>query len=180
MSWSFAPYEPGSFSVVYADCPWSFKTWSAKGEGRSASRHYATMTLGEIKALPVEELCRPDAALFFWVIGSMLPQALDVLGCWGFDFKTVGFIWDKGKMGLGYHTRAEAEQCWIATRGKGYIRQSKAVRQMVRCPSAEHSRKPAEVRQRIDQLVGAVPKIELFARGTPPPGWAFWGKEANR
>jgi N6-adenosine-specific RNA methylase IME4 len=111
----------------------------------------------------------------------------------GFECKTVGFVWVKmpkywsadqlplrvrPKMGCGYYTRANSEQCWIARRGKGVKRRSNRVEQVVYAPVREHSRKPDEVPRRIDQLVGDVPRIELFAR-EQRPGWVAWGDQIN-
>lgn len=83
------------------------------------------------------------------------------------------------KMGLGHHTRGNSEDCLIATRGRGLPRQSCGVRQLIISPAREHSRKPDEARQRIEQLYGDVPRIELFARESAP-GWASWGNESTK
>jgi N6-adenosine-specific RNA methylase IME4 len=82
-------------------------------------------------------------------------------------------------MGLGYHTRSGTEQCWLAIRGHGYKRQAMDVEQAVFAPVREHSRKPDEVIERIERLVGDVPRIELFAR-EQRPGWTAWGNEITK
>jgi N6-adenosine-specific RNA methylase IME4 len=134
-----------------------------------------------------------DAALFLWVVQPMLPEALRVIEAWGFEYRTVGFVWLKmpktwseglfplrirPRVGLGYHTRSGSEQCWLALRGKGYKRQSMAIEQVLFAPIREHSRKPDEVARRIDQLVGDIPRIELFAR-EQRPGWSAWGDQVR-
>ena len=134
------------YGAIMADPPWHWATRSPKGEGRSASQHYGLMSLDAIKALPIAEMAADDCALFLWAIDSMLPQALDVIEAWGFEFKTVGFTWAKENTkssgfftGMGYWTRCNPEQCLLATRG------------------------------RIERLVGG-PYLELFARSRAP-GW---------
>jgi N6-adenosine-specific RNA methylase IME4 len=181
----------GYFRVALIDPPWTFHAWSHRGEGKGACQHYRCQSLEEIVALPIDQLMTPDAALFLWVVQPMLPEALRVLAAWRFEYRTVAFVWLKmpqqwstkqvplrirPRMGLGYHTRSGSEQCWLALRGKGYKRQSMGVEQVLFAPIQEHSRKPDEVRIRIDRLVGDVPRIELFAR-EQAPGWNAWGDE---
>lgn len=184
---------PGPFSVLYADPPWAYHTRSHRGQGKGAAQHYATMPAEDIRALPVRDIAADDAVLFLWVVQPQLPEALALIEAWGFTYKTVAFYWIKtsgrqerlfygaedARLGLGYHTRSSAEQCWLATRGKGYKRQSASVRQVVHAPLREHSRKPDEIATSIEQLTGDVPRIELFAR-TKRPGWSVWGNETDR
>jgi N6-adenosine-specific RNA methylase IME4 len=180
------------FTCAHIDLPWSFKTWSPRGQGKGASKHDKVSDLHRLVALPVPELMAPDAVLFFWVTQPLLPQALQILSDWGLTYKSVAVYWVKmpagwaetdgyirPRMGLGYHTRSGAEQCWIATRGRGYERKSRGVLQVIHAPIREHSRKPDEAAERIEQLVGDVPRIELFAR-TRRPGWSSWGEEVGR
>lgn len=162
--------ERDGYSAIYADPPWRFATYSAKGKGRSPEAHYDCMSLDDIKALPVADLAAPDCCLFLWVTNPTLPQALDVMAAWGFTYKTVAFCWIKPRfMGLGYWTRANAELCLLGTRGKPK-RRSASVRMLVESPRLQHSRKPDEVRAGIERLVTG-PYVELFARETAP-GWA--------
>jgi N6-adenosine-specific RNA methylase IME4 len=185
------------YSVVYADPPWQFQAWSHRGEGKGASQHYDCMTLQQVCDLPVRKVVADDAALFMWVVQPMLPDALRVIGAWGFEFKTVAFAWVKMKstwtgdklfydptdiaprLGLGYHTRSGFEQCWLAVRGKGYKRRAQGVPQVLHAPLRQHSRKPDEVAARIETLVGDIPKIELFARSRRP-GWDAWGHQVTK
>jgi N6-adenosine-specific RNA methylase IME4 len=170
----------GHYCAALIDPPWSFRTWSARGKGKSADRHYACQSLDDIISLPIDALMATDAVLFLWVIQSHFPQALRALEAWGFTYKTVAFVWVKPRLGMGFHTRAQSEQCWLATRGKGYQRQSKSVRQVVFAAVREHSRKPDAVAHRIDQLVGNIPRIELFGRSEQRPGWTVWGDEVGK
>jgi N6-adenosine-specific RNA methylase IME4 len=187
----FAGLPRKHFRVVYADPPWRFAAWSHRGEGRGASQHYSCMNLDEICALPVAELAADDAALFLWVVQPMLPAAMRVLEAWGFAFRTVAFVWIKmppswtpdsprhqPRLGLGYHTRSGAEQCWLAIRGNGYKRQALGVEQVLHAPLRKHSQKPNEIAERIERLIGDVPRIELFARELRS-GWCSWGKEGT-
>jgi N6-adenosine-specific RNA methylase IME4 len=179
----FAGLRRNYYRCLYVDPPWQFRTWSRRGEGKSASQHYECMSLQALMRLPVRDLVMPDAVLFLWVVQPMLPEALDVIRAWGFVFKTVAFCWVKTdmegrpRMGLGYHTRSGMEQCWLATRGGGYKRQAQGVKQVLHDSLREHSRKPDAIAARIERLVGDVPRIELFARGSRR-GWHVWGRQA--
>ena len=81
------------YKIIYADPPWAYRTWSQKGKGRSAERHYSTMSIEEIKALPVGKLADKDCALFMWITFPLLHEAMDVLEAWGFSYKSVAFVW---------------------------------------------------------------------------------------
>lgn len=188
------PLPPGPFGVILADPPWGFSTWSDKGRDRSpdamvprkglAERHYKTMSMGDIAALPVADVAAKDCALFLWCVDCQLPDAIEIGHGWGFKFKTVAFTWAKTNrvspgwsVGLGYWTRGNPEQCLLFTRGKP-SRKSAAVRQLVVAPRQEHSRKPDEIRGRIETLLDG-PYLELFAR-TQAPRWTAWGHEVGK
>jgi N6-adenosine-specific RNA methylase IME4 len=121
--------------------------------------------------------------LFLWATDPSLPQALEVMAAWGFVYKTVAFTWAKTTkdgtgfpIGCGYWTRANPEQCLLATRGRPQ-RLSRAVPQLVLAPRREHSRKPDQVYERIEALVPG-PYLELFAR-EQRPGWDSRGYEVE-
>jgi N6-adenosine-specific RNA methylase IME4 len=171
------------FSVIYTDPPWSFKVYSGKGKQRSADRHYDTMHIDDIRALPVASLAADDCALFLWCVNPEIPGALKVIEAWGFEFKTAGLTWIKQNRsgeglftGMGYWTRANSELCLLATRGSPQ-RRSMDVHQVIMAPVGEHSEKPGEAHKRIERLL-AGPYIELFARKTRP-GWSTWGNEVG-
>lgn len=176
------------YKLIYADPPWHFKVRSGKGEGRSARNHYkdrSVMSLGDIKNLPVENFADDDSVLLLWVTDPFLEKAFEVIKAWGFKYKTVGFYWakkckksDKWHIGNGYYTRANPEQCLLATRGKGVKRVSKSVRRLIESRLREHSRKPDEAYERIEKLFGDVPRLELFARHKMS-GWDVWGNEVE-
>jgi N6-adenosine-specific RNA methylase IME4 len=166
-----------SYNIIYADPPWPFKSWGSHPKGRSVENHYRTLSLRDIKSLPVERLAGKDSVLFMWTTGPFLREAQAVIEAWGFDYKTIGFSWIKTRsgsnelhMGNGYHTRANAELCHLATRGRGLPRVRRDVRQVVVAPVGRHSEKPEEVRLGIEALYGPQRRIELFAR-RKFPGW---------
>lgn len=184
-------WPTGRYGVILADPPWSFRSWSDKGRNRCpdamvrqkglSERHYRTMCLADIRALPVGELAAPDCALFLWAVDCMLPEAIEVGRAWGFTFKTVAFSWvkqlpksDGWHIGLGYWTRGNPESCLLFTRGRPR-RRSAAVRQLIVAPRREHSRKPDEQYGRIEALLLG-PYCELFARYRRP-GWDAWGDQ---
>lgn len=180
------------FQIIYADPPWSFKTWSQRGKSRSPENHYACMNLSDIQQLPVAKIADDNCSLFLWATDPLLPQAIDLMECWGFKYKTVAFnwvklnkkaphfAWDKNDFftGMGYWTRANPELCLLGTKGKP-VRKRADIRRLVVAHRREHSRKPDEVPERIVDLVGEIPRIELFAR-KPRKGWSVWGNEINK
>jgi len=172
-----------TFSSGY-DPPWTYRVWSKKGPGRSAENHYPTMSLSDICALPVADLAAKDCVLFLWATFPNLPEAFEVIKAWGFTYKTVAFVWCKRNRksgsfftGLGYYTRANAEICLLATRGSPK-RISRSVHQIIDTPIERHSKKPDEARKRIVELMGDVPRIELFARERAD-GWDCFGNEVD-
>jgi len=171
-----------TYDIIYADPPWYFKTYSDKGNLRSAIRHYDCLNINDICNLPVNNIANNDCVLFLWVIDSMLPEAMEVIKKWGFKYKTVAFTWVKKNKksdsyftGMGYWTRCNPEQCLLATKGKPK-RLSKSVRQLVISKLQQHSKKPECVRNKIVELCGDVSRIELFARQRVK-GWDSWGNE---
>jgi N6-adenosine-specific RNA methylase IME4 len=188
----FADLPRGHFGAIYADPPWSFRVWSKDtGQGRSAESHYGTMPMDEIAKLPVSDLAAEDCVLFMWACWPSIPDALDIIKAWGFEYKTCGFDWMKAhagqiemfrddadvQVGMGYWTRANSEPCLLATRGKPK-RRNADVRMGIIEPRRQHSRKPDCVPSRIERLVVG-PYLELFAR-TQRPGWTVWGNQTDK
>lgn len=173
------------FKCVYADPPWAYRVYSKKGQGRSAENHYKTMQKEDIWDLPVESIAEKDCILFLWVTFPCLLEGLETIKRWGFTYKTLGFCWvkrcrkqtHKWFWGLGFWTRANPEICIIATRGNPK-RISKGVHSVIDTPIEEHSKKPDIVRQKIVELIGDVPRVELFAR-EECPGWLCLGSEID-
>jgi N6-adenosine-specific RNA methylase IME4 len=176
--------EGRKFKAILIDPPWKFVTRSPKGEGRSAGEHYTTTGLDSIKALPVAELAGSDCAMFMWMVDWCPKWAFELIEHWKFEHKTTAFTWAKQNgsgvgwhMGQGYWTRANPEDCWLATRGQPQ-RIYADVRQLIVAPVMEHSRKPDEIHDRIMRLVDG-PYLELYAR-RPRAGWVTWGNEMSR
>ena len=170
------------YNVIYADPPWSFKTYSDKGKDRSPEKHYSVMTFKDICNMPVNNIANDNSVLLMWVIDPLLDKAFEVIKAWGFKYKTVAFTWAKTNIksdgfftGLGYWTRGNPEMCLLATKGKPK-RVSKSVAQLVIDERREHSRKPDRIRHDIVNLCGDLSRIELFAR-QKFDGWDAWGNE---
>jgi len=163
------------YQTILTDPPWKFRVWSDKGKGRSPT--YETMSVKELTDLPVAACAARDCALFMWVVDSHLSTAMDVIQAWGFVYKTIGLIWVKPSIGMGYWTRKQAEVCLLATRGKPK-RLNADVRQVIQAPRRQHSRKPDEVYTRIERLVDG-PYLEMFARQRWP-GWDQYGNQVDK
>ncbi len=170
------------YNIIYADPPWKYKTWR-DGMG-TAEKHYSTMNIEDIVNMKdtIKKILNKDCILFLWVTFPCLLEGLRVMKEWGFKYKTCGFNWIKRNrksdtwfFGMGHWTRANSEICLIGTRGT-IKRKSNKVFQIVDTPIEEHSKKPDVVRERIVELVGDLPRIELFARQTAE-GWDSWGNE---
>ena len=177
------PLPDKKYSIIYADPPWSYQN---RGTRAAASKHYGTMTVDQLKKMGVGAagggIANNDCTLFMWATFPMLREALKVIEAWGFTYKSIAFQWVKqnrsGKgyfFGLGRWTRGNTEPCLLAVKGKPK-RISASVGQLVFSPLRRHSQKPDEVRDRIVELMGDLPRIELFARETAP-GWDSWGNE---
>jgi N6-adenosine-specific RNA methylase IME4 len=171
------------------DPQWHFKTRSAAGEGRSAGVHYKTEAIDAIKEIPVGDLAGEHCALGMWTVDWCLDDAFALMRHYGFTVVTKLFTWIKTNgddpdlkifdpssfhMGQGYWTRANPEDCWLATKGNPK-RLYADVRQLIVAPLMEHSRKPDAWLERSERLV-AGPYIELNAR-RPRKGWLSWGDE---
>jgi len=172
------------YQIIYADPPWKYNVWSKKGNGRSAESHYSTMNINEIIKLKdfINNISDKNCILFIWVTYPCLKDAFKVIEEWGFSYKTCGFTWVKRNRksntwfwGMGYWTRANSEICLIATKGN-IKRISKSVHQIIDTPVESHSKKPDIVRDKIVELIGDLPRIELFAR-QKVNGWDSWGNE---
>lgn len=172
------PFPNKKYQIIYADPPWEFNFH--KRNLVSKDHLYSTMKSWEIKSLPVVSIADKDCILFLWIMNSQLPLALKCIQEWGFIYKTVAFTWVKVRkntyhFGGGNWTRSNPELCLLATKGN-IKRLSASVRNLIISPLREHSRKPVEVRERIVELVGDLPRIELFARERFE-GWDCWGNE---
>ncbi len=168
------------YNIIYADPPWSYQDKALAGN-RGAVCKYSVMNIDDIKSLPVKDLADDDCILFMWVTYPKLNECFEVIKSWGFEYKTVAFTWIKkykngdNFMGMGRWTRANAEICMLSTKGKPK-RISASVRQIIESIPERHSKKPHIIRDKIIELCGDLPKIELFARERIN-GWDAWGNE---
>jgi N6-adenosine-specific RNA methylase IME4 len=169
------------YQIILADPPWNYVDQGCQG---TMANHYAGMKIDDICKLPVGGLADRDCVLFLWATYPMLPEALKVIEAWGFKYKSIAFQWVKlnkknGKpfYGLGRWTRGNTEPCLLATKGNPK-RFSAAVFQLIQQPLTRHSEKPQEARDKIIQLMGDLPRIELFAR-QKTEGWDVWGNEVE-
>lgn len=176
--------EKKKYDIIYADPPWTFKTYSDKGKVKAPDRHYDVMTKADIQNLDVQSISSDDCVLFLWVTFPCLKEGLELIEAWGFTYKTIAFNWVKRNKivpswfwGLGYWTRSNSEICLLATKGKPK-RISKSVHQVIDTPIESHSKKPEIVKERIVQLIGNLPRIELFAR-QQTIGWDVFGNQVN-
>lgn len=169
------------YNIIYADPPWQYARSKVQG---AAEKHYRTMSVDDICQLPIAEICCKDCILFMWATFPQLKEALQVIKAWGFNYKSVAFVWLKQNKsgigwfyGLGFWTRGNAEICLLATRGHPK-RKSAKVHQFIISPLRGHSQKPDEARDKIVELVGDLPRVELFAR-EKADGWDAWGNEVE-
>ena len=179
------------YNIIYADPPWSFKTYSDKGkEKKSADKHYKCMNKKDIQELPISSIAEENSILFLWVTFPCLEEGFELIKKWGFTYKTCAFNWVKRNKkqdtpfwGLGYWTRSNSELCLLATKGSPK-RISKRVHQIIEdwtaeqihSPIEKHSKKPDIIRDKIVELCGDLPRIEMFAR-QKADGWDSWGNE---
>jgi N6-adenosine-specific RNA methylase IME4 len=170
------------YSVLYADPPWSYAGHTQHNgvtSVKSAEDHYNTMTLEELKQLKIQEKTEKDCVLFLWTSSPHLEQALELMKAWGFDYKTIAFVWDKQKTNPGYYTLSQVEICLVGKKGKFPTpRGSRKERQFLSEMRGVHSKKPDEIRQRISRMFPTQKKLELFARQTSD-GWDVWGNEVD-
>jgi N6-adenosine-specific RNA methylase IME4 len=191
------------YNIIYADPPWNYND-KRNNDPAYGAMTYDTMKLHELKELPVQNITEDNCMLFMWATFPNLPDALELMKAWGFKYKTVGFTWIKTNkvlrpaeeyhhnhqiigtvqngfsapfFGIGYYTKSNAEVCLIGVKGKP-IKISNDVSSIVMSPREEHSKKPSVVRDKIVQLCGDIPRIELFAR-TETPGWDVMGNEVE-
>lgn len=172
------------YDIILADPSWTYTDKCTSGE-RGVFYKYPTMTLEDIKALPVQDVSADNSVLFLWACWPLLQEALDVISAWGFQYKTLGFNWIKQSKtgtrlfwGMGSFSRAGSEICLMGVRGKPR-RVSAAVHSSILAPICRHSQKPELIQDRIEQLFGADKnKLELFATRSRD-GWTGLGYDID-
>jgi N6-adenosine-specific RNA methylase IME4 len=182
------------YQIIYADPPWLYyndmtvvpeKNHSGLGLIRKVP--YPVMSSEDIKALPVKNIADDNCILFIWTTDYHLSRCCEVIKEWGFDYKTVGFVWQKLNkknepvcfMGA-YTLKSGVELCLLATKGKNVTKlvKNRKVRALLQSQREIHSKKPDEIRNRIVELCGDIPKIELFAR-QKTNGWDVFGNQVE-
>ena len=170
------------YQMIYADPPWKYNDTAARG---AANHHYPTMKLADIHALNVEGLADENCLLAMWATFPLLDQALSTINAWGFTYKTLGFVWVKTNKngtlyrGNGHYTRSNAEVMLFATKGRPLPRLDRGMCNSVLAPRERHSKKPDIFREKLVQLYGDIPRVELFARQATE-GWDIWGNEVKK
>lgn len=182
----FQQYTIGKkYKTIYADPPWQFQNRTGKvaPEHKRLSR-YSTMQLEEIKALPVSKVADEKCHLYLWVPNALLPEGLEVMQAWGFEYKT-NIIWEKVRKdgmpdgrGVGFYFRNVTEILLFGIRGdkNRTLDPGRSQVNLIRSIKREHSRKPDEFVNLIERCSSA-PFLEIFARGDRA-GWDMWGDQA--
>lgn len=178
------------YKVIYADPPWSYYNDMTVGPDCTTIKGmrrppYPVMSSKDIANLPVSKIADDDCILFIWTTDYHLEKCFQIIKSWGFEYKTMGFVWQKLNksnkpvcfMGA-YTMKSGVELCLLATKGKNAHKMviKHNVRSLNQSPRLHHSKKPDEIRDRIVELVGDVPRIELFARDQFS-GWDCWGNQ---
>jgi|HubBroStandDraft_4_1064222.scaffolds.fasta_scaffold00333_11 N6-adenosine-specific RNA methylase IME4 len=171
----------GRYQIIYADCPW--ETGPSRSD-RAVQNHYPGMSMEQLKALPVKRLSADDSALFMWTTAARLKDALDLMECWGFEYKS-NLAWVKGpQWQLGWWFRNRHELLLVGVRGKPPtpIKIPQSVLQTNQHnKKRQHSQKPEEVYALIENMWPQVSmrRVELFARISSRKGWSVWGAETT-
>ena len=162
------------YRVIYADPPWSYNDKQNIEVLGGAEKHYTTMPLDEICALPIPSA--DNAVLFMWATSPLLEDSFKVINAWGFKYKS-SFVWDKIAHNMGHYNSVRHEFLLIATKGSCTPDVPRLFDSVVSIERTEHSRKPKEFRDMIDTLYPYGERLELFAREAPE-GWDVWGNMA--
>ncbi len=174
------------YNIIYADPPWKYRDKRKNPDSDRPAKYggisYDVMDTKDICNLPINKIADENCMLFMWVTFPNLQIGLDVIKAWGFDYRTLGFSWiklnkknEKPFFGIGYYTKSNCECCLIGVKGKPIVVDN-TISSVLMTPREGHSKKPDVVRDKIVQLCGDLPRIELFARERAE-GWDSWGNE---
>ncbi len=181
------------FDIIYADPPWDYNGKmqfdnSGKAENfdidkkifiSSANFKYPTLKTKELVRIPIHQIAKDDCLLFMWTTNPHLEQAIQLGKAWGFEYRTVAFIWDKLIHNPGQYTLSNCELCLVFKRGRiPRPRGARNIQQLIRSPRGKHSEKPHEVLESIEKMFPTQDRIELFAR-KKPKGWSVWGLDVR-
>ena len=179
------PFPDKKYKIIYADPPWEYKKSGGIKSARGLQKkYYPFMTQDELISLPIHQISDKDCYLFMWATAPTLPEAINLVRVWGFNYFTVAFTWIKTNKksdslfwGMGNSTRANPEYVLLGRKGK-LERAHKGIHSVFMGKLERHSKKPNEIRNRIEMLYGDIPRIELFAR-EKHAGWDVWGTEVE-
>ena len=166
-----------TFRVIYADPAWSYNDKQNTPQLGGANKHYDTMTLKSLCELPVKNIAEKDSVLFLWVTSPLLEDSFKVVNSWGFKYKT-SFIWDKVKHNMGHYNSVRHEILLVCTKGSCTPDNKKlynSVQSIER--NNNHSEKPIEFLNIIDDLYNYGNKLEMFCRKIKKDNWYGWGNE---
>lgn len=182
------------YDIIYADPPWDYggkmqfdksgkkdtnPNWENNIFISAANFQYPTLKTKELAKIPIKEIASDDCLLFMWVTNPHLAQGIELGKAWGFEYRTVAFIWDKMVHNPGQYTMSYCEMCLVFKRGKiPTPRGSRNEKQLNSIPRGRHSEKPNEIRKAIERMFPSQSKIELFAR-VKPAGWDVWGLDVR-
>lgn len=161
------------YGCIYCDPPWPYTNQATRG---STDNHYVTMSMDDIRALPVESLAADDAHLHLWTTNGFLGEAIQLVSDWGFTYKSF-YVWVKPQMGMGNYWRVSHEVLLLGVRGRAKFRRHDLM-SWGEFHRGVHSSKPEAVRLLVESASPG-PYLELFARRTSP-GWTSWGNEVER
>ena len=171
------------FGVIYCDPPWTYDRPNLHGAMTTCDVgfQYPTVKTEVLKELPVADIAEDDCLMFMWAVSPKLDEAIDLGRAWGFQYSTVAFVWNKLRTIGGNYTLPQTEMCLVFKRGRiPQPRGARNVRQYLEEVTTVHSRKPDEVRRRIDAMFPHHRKIELFARRRAQgQDWEVWGNESD-
>lgn len=171
------------YQIVYADPPWQYGSRGPRG-GKFAKLDYSTMTVGDLKNMPVNTITAPDAVCFMWTTCTFMKDAIEVLESWGFTFKRVDKVWAKKTKNNKPHAvcgpwgMTDCEILILGVKGSPHKLQTNGTyRTLVELQyPGRHSKKPEWFYEMIENRFIPTLKLELFARNTRK-NWDSWGNE---
>jgi len=182
----FSTLPNKKYDIIYADPPWQYSanSFSVKQKGSSkrvydtggASTHYPTMSHEELMAFDIPSIANKNCILFMWAVSPKLDQALELGETWGFNYREIGFVWNKKVTNPGYYTMSQCEMVLIFDKGNLHI-PVVMPDQFQSIKRGDHSSKPDHIRHAIHSMYPDRTKIELFARDSFYPNWDYFGNQ---
>ena len=167
----------GKYNVILADPPWDYDTKATALRGRALD-HYPTMTIEEIRSLPVRDITLDNAALFLWTTNPIIMKAYLVVESWGFEYKTL-LVWIKDKIGTGFYARSKNEIVLIGIKGKFRPMTTALPETVFYAKKGSHSSKPEIIYEIIEKMYPGQKYMELFKRGEKRKNWDCWGIDVS-